>query len=93
MRPDATIGGRQRRKALRIALHANKKTRIGSNMADILVCGAVPPYREMLGGKLVAMMMASPRVIRDYEQRYGGQPSEITSRLAGRPVVWPAALD
>jgi hypothetical protein len=80
------------RKALRIALHANKKTKIGSNMMDIIVCGAVPPYGEMLGGKLVAMLMASPQVLRDYQQRYGGQPSEIVSRLAGRPVVRPADL-
>src|SRR5205814_11451 len=42
------------RKALRIALHANKKTKIGSSMMDIIVCGAIPPYTEMLGGKLVA---------------------------------------
>lgn len=86
------LAGDSGRKALRIALHANKKTRIGSNMMDIIVCGAVPPYGEMLGGKLTAMMMASPQVIHDYEQRYGGQPSEITSRLAGRPIVRPAAL-
>jgi hypothetical protein len=86
------LAGESGRKALRIALHANKKTRIGSNMMDIIVCGAVPPYGEMLGGKLVAMLMASPQVLRDYEQRYGGQPSEITSRLAGRPIVRPADL-
>ena len=86
------LAGESGRKALRIALYANKKTRIGSNMMDIIVCGAVPPYGEMLGGKLVAMLMASPQVLRDYEQRYGSQPSEITSRLAGRPIVRPADL-
>jgi len=75
------------RKALRVALHANKKTKIGSNMMDIIVCGAVPPYGEILGGKLVAMLMASPQVLRDYRQRYGGQASEIASRLAGRPII------
>ena len=80
------------RKALRIALHANKKTKIGSSMMDIIVCGAIPPYGEMLGGKLVAMLMASPQVLRDYQQRYGNQASEITSRLAGRPIVRPADL-
>jgi Domain of unknown function (DUF4338) len=80
------------RKALRIALHANKKTRIGSSMMDLIVCGAIPPYGELLGGKLVAMLMASPQVILDYKKRYGDQPSEITSRLAGRPVVRDADL-
>jgi hypothetical protein len=80
------------RKALRIALHANKKTKIGSNMMDIIVCGAVPPYGEILGGKLVAMLMASPQVLRDYQERYGGQASEITSRLAGRSIIRSAEL-
>ncbi len=80
------------RKALRIALHANKKTKIGSSMMDLIVCGAIPPYNELLGGKLVAMLMASPQVVRDYGERYGNQPSEITSRLAGRRIVRPADL-
>jgi Domain of unknown function (DUF4338) len=80
------------RKALRIALHANKKTKIGSSMMDLIVCGAIPPYGELLGGKLVAMLMTSPQVILDYKKRYGDQPSEITSRLAGRPIVREADL-
>jgi hypothetical protein len=80
------------RKALRLALHSNKKTKIGSSMMDIIVCGAIPPYSELLGGKLVAMLMASPQVIRDYRQTYGHQPSEIVSKLAGARVVRPADL-
>lgn len=80
------------RKALRIALHSNKKTKIGSSMMDIIVCGAIPPYSEMLGGKLVAMLMASPQVVREYRASYGDQASEIGSRLAGTRVVRPADL-
>ena len=80
------------RKALRIALHSNKKTKIGSSMMDIIVCGAIPPYSEMLGGKLVAMLMASPQVVSDYRELYGDQPGEIVSRLAGEPIVRPADL-
>jgi hypothetical protein len=80
------------RKALRIALHANKKTKIGTNMMDIIVCGAIPPYAELLGGKLVAMLMASPQVVSEYRALYGDQPGEIASRLAGTPVVRPAEL-
>jgi hypothetical protein len=80
------------RKALRIGLHSNKKTKIGSSMMDIIVCGAIPPYSEMLGGKLVAMLMASPQVIREYQEVYGNQAGEIASRLAGRDVVRPADL-
>ncbi len=80
------------RKALRIALHSNKKSKIGCNMMDIVVCGAIPPYGELLGGKLVAMLMASPQVVCDYRELYGGQPGQIASRLAGEPVIRPADL-
>jgi hypothetical protein len=80
------------RKALRIGLYSNKKTKIGSSMMDIIVCGAIPPYSELLGGKLVAMLMASPQVVREYREVYGKQPGQIASRLAGSPVVRPADL-
>jgi hypothetical protein len=80
------------RKALRIGLHSNKKTKIGSSMMDIIVCGAIPPYAEMLGGKLVAMLMTSPQVVSEYRDLYGGQPGEIASRLAGKDVIRPADL-
>ena len=80
------------RKALRIGLHSNKKTKIGSSMMDIIVCGAIPPYSEMLGGKLVAMLMASPQVACEYREIYGKQAGELASRLAGRDVVRPADL-
>lgn len=75
------------RKALKIGLHANKKTKIGSNMMDIIVCGAIPPYSEMLGGKLVAMLMASPQVVRDYGKVYGDKAGEIASRIAGKNII------
>lgn len=80
------------RKALRIALHSNKKSKIGSSMMDIIVCGAIRPYSEILGGKLVAMLMASPQVVREYRESYGEQESEIGSRVAGTRVVRPADL-
>jgi len=80
------------RKGLRIALHSNKKTKIGCNLMDIIVCGAIPPYNELLVGKLVAMLMASPQVVHEYRHRYGGQASEIASRIAGKAVVRSADL-
>lgn len=86
------LGSDSGRKSLRIALHANKKTKIGSSMMDIIVCGAIPPYAEMLGGKLVAMLMASPQVVREYREVYESQAGEIASRLAGEPVIRPADL-
>lgn len=32
------------RKAINVALVANRKTKIGSNMMEIIVCGSIPPY-------------------------------------------------
>ena len=54
---------------------------------EIIVCGAIPPYNELLGGKLVSLMACSPTVIRDYTERYRGQISEIASRMKGEEVV------
>lgn len=39
------------RKAINTALIANRKTKIGSNVMEIIVCGAIPPYNEILGGR------------------------------------------
>jgi len=69
------------RKAINTALVANRKTKIGSNMMEIIVCGAIPPYNELLGGKLVSMLACSPTVIRDYTNKYEHQISEIASRM------------
>ena len=75
------------RKAINSALIANRKCKIGSNMMDIIVCGAIPPYNELLGGKLVSILACSPRVIYDYTHRYKNQISEIASRMKGKRVI------
>ncbi len=80
------------RSALRTALNANKESKIGSAMMEIVVCGAVQPYSHLLGGKLVAMLLTSPEVVRDYEQRYGDRASTIASQVAGHDVTRPAHL-
>lgn len=69
-----------------------KADRVGTAIADLSVCGAVPPYSEILGGKLVAMLMVGPEVVVEYRRRYGGLPSVIASSMAGRPVCRPAEL-
>lgn len=75
------------RKAINSALIANRKTKIGSNMMDIIVCGSIPPYNELLGGKLVSILACSPRVIKDYTDKYSKQVSEIASRMKGSRVI------
>lgn len=77
----------QGRKAIHTALIANRKRKIGSNMMEIIVCGSIPPYNELLGGKLVSILACSPIVIRDYTEKYRNQVSEIASRMKGSRVV------
>jgi len=79
-------------RAIRVALQAQKSRHIGTSILELNVCGAIPPYNEILGGKLVALLMLSPQVVRDYRERYGNSPSQIASRLKGADVVRPADL-
>lgn len=65
---------------------------VGTEIADLIVCGAVPPYSEILGGKLAAMLAASPDMVQCYRQRYSASPSIIASSMAGRAIVRDANL-
>ena len=59
---------------------------MGTEIADLTVCGALPPYNALIGGKLVGMLAVSPTVVREYHRRYSGYASQIASSLAGKPV-------
>jgi Domain of unknown function (DUF4338) len=65
---------------------------VGTEIADLTVCGAVPPYNAILGGKLVAMLATSPEIVLEYRRRYQSLPSIIASSMAGRAIVRPANL-
>lgn len=85
----ATSGGRQAvAKIVRIA----KADTVGTAIADLTVCGAIPPYNTLLGGKLVAMLAVSPAVVAEYERRYREKSSIIASSMAGRSIVRRAHL-
>lgn len=73
--------------ALNVALKQVKKRFSATSMMELTVCGAVAPYNHLLGGKLVCLMMMSPRVIKDYRDRYGDTVSVIASQMAGRPII------
>ncbi|MGP8441615.1 Druantia anti-phage system protein DruA [Burkholderia vietnamiensis] len=78
--------------ALNTAIKQLKKRFSATSMMELTVCGAVAPYNHLLGGKLVCLMMASPRVVRDYRDRYAGTVSVIASQMAGRPVTKEPSL-
>nr|ART37114.1 D90 [uncultured bacterium] len=78
--------------SIRRVLKKAKADRVGIAVADISVCGAVQPYNALLGGKLTAMMAASPEVVHQYRRRYAHAESEIASSMAGRSVVRASKL-
>lgn len=83
----ALAGTSQGSDAIRKILKKAKADRVGIAVADIAVCGAIQPYNAILGGKLVAMLAASPEIVLEYKRRYAGAESEIASSMAGRAIV------
>jgi hypothetical protein len=74
------------RRAVADILRRAKAEAVGTEIADLTVCGAVAPYNALLGGKLVSLLAVSPGVVRAYHDRYDQQASEIASSQAGRPI-------
>lgn len=55
------------------------------HVMDAFVLGAVPPYSQLLCGKLIAMLMASDEVRRSFQRKYGAREGAIRRRtLDGR---------
>jgi len=51
---------------------------------DAYVLGALPPYNHLLGGKLIAYLIASKEVRKIYEKKYRGKITNISKRTANR---------
>jgi len=47
------------------------------HIMDAFVLGAIPPYNMILGGKLVASLISSREVYRDFKKKYRGKKSLI----------------
>ncbi len=55
---------------------------------DAFVMGAVPPYRELLGGKLVALAAISNETRRFLKRKYSGRKTKITKEIkSSAPVL------
>jgi hypothetical protein len=77
--------------AVKVTRYAKARLQ-GTAISDLTVCGAIAPYNELIGGKLVAMAAASPEVVAAYRERYTTRPSIIASSNAGRRITRPAEL-
>lgn len=51
-----------------------------THVMDAYVVGALPPYSQMIGGKLVAALMASQEVKQVYERKYLGLEGVISGK-------------
>jgi energy-coupling factor transporter ATP-binding protein EcfA2 len=88
----AILSSEQGRLALSKALQQCRNRHAGSSMMELVVCGGVPPYSNLLSGKLTCLMMTSPEVAQYVQRRYGRSASIIASQLKGEPVVRPSTL-
>ena len=59
--------------------HQDRRDRL-VHVMDAYVVGAVPPYSQLIGGKLVAALMGSTEVKRAYERKYLERQSVIRKR-------------
>jgi hypothetical protein len=85
-------GGASLCEGLRIASREHKINMLASQLAEVSVCGALPPYNQLLGGKLIAAMALSREVAQRYYDAYDGQISHIQSQLNGEDFTRPASL-
>ena len=58
-----------------IGWNAKQRRNRLSSVLDAYVCGAMPPYNGLLGGKLVACLMGASEVIEEFDRRYRHKPN------------------
>lgn len=57
------------------------------NVLDAYVLGAVPPYSKLLGGKLIASLIASREISTDFNTRYGNSTGIISEEQKSARLV------
>ena len=80
------------RRAINIGLEYMRQNIYSTQAADLNVCGAVAPYNELIGGKLVTLLSTSKNVLEKYEENYKKEVSIISSAVAGRNLIKPAKI-
>ena len=79
--------------ALNFVLGELRTIGTSSRVVDLNVCGAIPPYNHLMGGKLVALLSGSQEMQVGYSKRYKTSVSEISSFIAAKPVYRPTNLE
>jgi hypothetical protein len=57
------------------------------NLMDAYVLGAVPPYNMLLGGKMIACLIRSTDVYKDFQSQYGGTTGIISGEQKGARLL------
>ena len=65
----------------------SQKTALVNQTMDIYTLGAVPPYNQLLGGKLVALAAASNEVRQVYFRKYGDRETQMEQRVLPSHLV------
>ncbi|SCZ64708.1 Druantia anti-phage system protein DruA [Thiohalomonas denitrificans] len=66
---------------------SQRKLELVNHTLDAHTVGAIPPYSHILGGKLVAGLLASDAVRRAYWRTYISKKTTINDRLISQPLV------
>jgi len=80
------------KRAMNIALEYIRQRIYSTQSADLNVCGAVAPYNEIIGGKLITLLSTSKKVMEKYDENYKKEVSIISSGVAGRNIIKPSKL-
>lgn len=88
---DESLGG-ERINALKKSILELKTLMISSNIAELIICGSIPPFNSLRVGKLVAMLALSSETKSIWDSTYSTSSSDIATELAGRPISKPATL-
>jgi hypothetical protein len=70
-----------------LKLPADEKLTMVNATLDAYTIGAIPPYSNLLAGKLVAGLVASDTVRRDYWRIYGNRRTLMQDRLLPQPLM------
>jgi hypothetical protein len=57
------------------------------NVLDAYVLGAVPPYNQLLGGKLIACLLKTREIVALFREKYGSEIGEISGKRKNPRLV------
>lgn len=60
---------------------ADARKRNLKHVMDAFVLGAVPPYSQVLGGKLVASLLLDSEIVKDFRRKYEGTKTLISNEI------------